>query len=224
MRILHISDTHGFHRGLNLEEADVLCFTGDESNYRNVYRNHNEFLDFYEWLSSIRNKYKHVVFIAGNHSSWVFNNEKEARKLFKEINVHYLNDESVVLDGIEFYGSPWSPTFGDWCFMQKRETLNRRWELIPPTTEVLLTHTPPKNILDLTEDRYLEAVGCGALRKQIDKLPHLKAHLFGHIHDLNRIENNGVFVKNKIQFSNASCVKDREFDKGIIHHGNIIKI
>ena len=67
MKILHISDTHGRHRELELKEADVLCFTGDESNYRDPYKNHGEFSDFFNWMEDIRYLYKRVLFVPGNH-------------------------------------------------------------------------------------------------------------------------------------------------------------
>ena len=186
MKILHITDSHTFHNQLKLQDADVLCFTGDATNYRDPSLNHKEFRDFYEWLSSIRDKYKRIIVIAGNHDSTIYHYEKECKKLFKEIDVDYLHDSSVIIDNVEFYGSPWSPTFGDWCFMQNRNTLNRRWELIPQSTQVLLTHTPPKGILDITlnRDGLLERCGCNALLKTVYKLPNLKAHLYGHIHCL----------------------------------------
>ena len=226
MKLLHITDTHTYHNQLKLQDADVLCFTGDATNYRDPHLNHKEFRDFYEWLTSIRNKYKRIIVIGGNHDSFLFHNEKEVKKLFKNIDVDYLHDSSVVIDGVEFYGSPWSPTFGDWCFMQNRNTLNRRWELIPQSTQVLLTHTPPKGILDLTlnRDGLLERCGCNALLKTVYKLPNLKAHLYGHLHSSRDVDNVGILDREGIQFSNASAVLDGQFNYGIQHHGNIIEI
>ena len=50
MKILHITDSHTFHNQLKLQDADVLCFTGDATNYRDPSLNHKEFRDFYEWV------------------------------------------------------------------------------------------------------------------------------------------------------------------------------
>ena len=50
MKLLHITDTHTYHNQLKLQDADVLCFTGDATNYRDPHLNHKEFRDFYEWV------------------------------------------------------------------------------------------------------------------------------------------------------------------------------
>lgn len=47
LRVLHISDTHGFHDLLSIpQDIDVLAFTGDESNRRDPHLNEAEFYDF----------------------------------------------------------------------------------------------------------------------------------------------------------------------------------
>lgn len=225
MKILHISDTHGYHRGLKLEPADVLCFTGDESNYYDLARNKDEFLDFYNWLGEVRSMFKYVVYIAGNHSSFVYHNSGEVRRMFRKINVYILEDESLTLDGVNFWGSPWVPKYGNWYYMTDRNKLARKWDNIPLTTDVLMTHTPPKYVLDLTETRCreLEVTGCSALAKRIEDL-NIKAHLFGHIHNFKRIENSAILIKNETIFSNATAVEDLKFEEGIKNHGNIIQL
>lgn len=51
LRVLHLSDTHGFHDLLNVpQDIDVLAFTGDESNRRDPYFNEAEFYDFAEFI------------------------------------------------------------------------------------------------------------------------------------------------------------------------------
>lgn len=226
MKILHISDTHGRHMELNLVPADVLCFTGDESNSRVPHLNHTEFLAFVAWLATKRHLYKHVIFVAGNHSSFMFHNQKEATEILESIGVIVLNKTSVVIDGLKFYGDPITPTFGDWCYTTSRSKLNKHWELIPVDTDVLLTHGPPLGILDLTENRDYSLQQCGdsALLKRIKKLPNLKAHLFGHIHDFKTCRNAGILQREGITFSNASAVEDGKINLGIKHHGNNIEI
>lgn len=226
MKILHISDTHGQHGKLILQNADVLCITGDESNNRSPHINHKEFLDFYSWLKRIRGKFKHVIMIPGNHSSWIFHNEGEAKQMLKEIDVYLLIGEEIVLDGIKFYGEPIVPTFGEWVYMTARHKLNKYWELIPEDVDVLLTHTPPKGILDLSFKRNhdIEMCGCGALNKKVKKLKQLKAHLFGHIHNNKRIENTGLLQRGNVVFSNATAITDGEIEKGVTFHGSLVNI
>lgn len=227
MKILHISDSHCYHHMYELEEADVLCYTGDETNSRNKFQNHREFLSFYRWLKSQRDKFKKVMFTPGNHSVHIYNNESSVREKMSEIDVDFLNGDSVVFEDVVFYGDPISPSFGDWVYTKNRDKTVRNWDKINIETNVLLTHTPPKGILDLHENkqRVLELCGDGALGKMVFKLPELKAHLFGHIHDNSDIKNNGILVREDIIFSNATAIKDGEMEYGLKHNkGNKIII
>ena len=146
--------------------------------------------------------------------------------MFKDIGVDFLNKDEVVIDGVKFYGDPITPTFGDWCYMTARNKTVKHWELTPQDVNVLLTHGPAKGILDLTEDfnHLLKMCGDGALGKRIKQLPELKVHLFGHVHSSKECKNNGILIRDGIQFSNASAVVDGKFDLGIVHHGNIIEL
>ena len=225
MRILHISDTHGLHHQINiLNNIDVLVFTGDESNHRDPYRNEAEFYDFAQWFIDL--PIKHKLFIVGNHSTYIFHNEKIVRDLFQKNKITWLHKSSIVIDGIKFYGDGISPRFGDWVYTTDRAKTNKHWDLIPEDTQVLLTHTPPKGILDISENRLheIELVGDSALLKKVNKLPLLKAHLFGHIHNYKDIINTGTRTINEVVFSNATAVTDAQFNKGITFHGNIIEI
>lgn len=226
MRIEHISDTHGFHNQLQLKGADILIHTGDATNYRDQYRNHNEFLNFFSWFREISSNYLLTMFIPGNHDSYIFENESLVKKMFEDVGIEFMHKREVIVDGLKFYGDSIMPRFGDWCYMTDRSKTNKHWEQIPIDTNVLLTHTPPKGILDLSErrDRTLEFCGDSALLKRVQKLPELKAHLYGHIHDNNDCKNNGIINRDNVIFSNASCVVDGKFDKGIINHGNILTI
>lgn len=226
MKILHITDTHGFHHqlNLNLEGVDVLVHTGDSTNHRNSFFNEKEFFDFLNWFSSLPVPNK--IYVAGNHDSFIFENNEDARNQFYLHGIHYLNKNEVVIEGVKFYGDPIIPRFGDWCFMTDKGKLNKHWEMIPEDVNVLLTHTPPKGVLDLSEDRHynLERCGCSALMKRVNKLKQLKLHCFGHIHNFQDIVNTGVLKRGEVLFSNATAVTDARFDLGITHNGNLIEI
>lgn len=228
MKILHISDTHGFHGTFpdsRFEGIDVVIHSGDCSNYRDPYRNNNEVLDFIEWYKSI--PVKHKIYVAGNHDTSI-----EKRMItpghFAEAGIIYLENEEIVIDGIKFWGSPYTPTFGDWAFMKAREKINRVWDEIPKDTDVLIVHGPPKGIRDLSFDRQhnLEMCGCSALTKKCFKMPQLKLVCFGHIHDMDDVHNQGITTMHKTPtiFSNAACVHDGRFDKGLTSFGNILNI
>jgi len=224
-RILHVSDTHGFHHQLKIPQGiDVIIHSGDATNHRNAAFNEDEFHDFIGWFQRL--EIKHKIYVPGNHDSLIFEYERDAKKVFEGYGIHYLNKTELTINGLKFYGDPTTPTFGDWCFMAKREKMFKHWEMIPEDVNVLITHTPPKGILDLSlsRDSNLEFCGCSALRKKVEKLTELELHLFGHIHDNGLAANFGMFKRDQVLFSNGSCVEDGKFNKGIIHHGNIIEI
>ncbi len=93
----------------------------------------------------------------------------------------YLQDEACEIEGVRVFGSPWSPAHGDWAFQADRgEPLRQKWQRIPDNTQILITHGPPRGILD----RHVSGVplGCEQLRERVLRLrPRL--HLFGHVHE-----------------------------------------
>ena len=61
----------------------------------------------------------------------------------------YLEDQYVVVEDIQFYGSPWSPQYSRTAFQLERGAeMKRVWERIPDTTEFLITHSPPLGVRD----------------------------------------------------------------------------
>lgn len=195
MRFFSISDTHGKHRLLkNLPEADAIIHAGDiskDGSERSV-------LDFLAWFSKLNYRYK--IFIAGNHD-FFFERESPAY-IQKHIppNVIYLQDSGIQIEGINIWGSPVTPRFFDWAFNRDRGTdINKHWKKIPLDTDIIITHGPPKGILDNTGD--LE-VGCEHLLKRIKKIKP-RAHIFGHIHSAS-----GIILKNQTTFINAGVLDD----------------
>lgn len=224
MKIWGISDSHGYHNMYKIPNIDMVIFCGDESNYKSASLNEQEFYNWVEWFKSLPIKYK--LYIPGNHSSYVYHNEKFVKKLLYDNNIKWMHKEKEVIEDITFYGDATTPTYGDWFYMCARHKINRHWENIPDGTEVLITHGPPKGILDLTinQDNRLEQVGDGALRSRLQDLDKLQLHCFGHIHNYRHIINAGIFETNGIKYANCAGVEDNNFDKGIIFNGNIINI
>jgi predicted phosphodiesterase len=231
MRILHISDTHGFHNEFSenkFENVDMIIHSGDCSNYRSPIMNSDEVRSFLDWFCKI--PIKHKIYVAGNHDSSIENGLITPSD-FASCGITYLENQSVIIENTKFYGSPYTPSFGNWSFMKARHKIGEIWKQIPEDTDVLITHGPPKGVRDLTykrEDNQLEMCGDGALLKRIYyDLPNLKAVLFGHIHNYKDINNQGIsrysYRPNTI-FSNASCVEDGRYDKGLIAFGNYITI
>ncbi len=67
-----------------------------------------------------------------------------------------LEDEAVMVAGINVYGSPWWPSFYDWAFnLRQGEALARKWSLIPDDTDVPITHGLPIAILDRVAEEHV---------------------------------------------------------------------
>src|SRR5271163_4573614 len=104
MKIVAFSDTHTFPRDVKVPDGDVLVFAGDfmGSGYK-----HHEVKDFGEWFSSVGN-FKYRILVAGNHDRMVESNRLYCLEKFSK-DVIYLENQEVILDGIQFYGSPVQP-------------------------------------------------------------------------------------------------------------------
>ena len=87
--------------------------------------------------------------------------------------------------GYKFFGTPYVPPLSDWAFMLKNEPRKKKFEEIPTETEILITHTPPINILDAPKDCPPDTkhrFGCKELREQVLTRIHPLYHIFGHVH------------------------------------------
>jgi Icc-related predicted phosphoesterase len=198
MRITFISDTHGKHRELDgqLPGGDVLVHCGDISNVGRL----SEIENFLRWFEA--QDYEHTIFIAGNHDFGFENTKPEIHKsitdLLNSYVVTYLQDSSITINGIKFYGSPWTPAFNNWAFNMDNAALENKWLSIPDDTDVLITHGPPKGILDVTREGL--SVGDPALLQALSRVKPM-IHAFGHIH-----EAAGVEFEDDIKLVNASSV------------------
>jgi len=226
MKIWHISDTHTYHGLLDIpKDVDMVIHSGDCSNPQEIVKSHSEILDFINWFSMLPIKYK--VFVAGNHDvaierNWI------TRDHFIEKDIVYLQNESITLDGVNIWGSPYTPSFGSgWAFNRKRDKLHDLWATIPDDTNIVISHGPPMGILDLSYSAYgnkLENCGCTAFKKRILQLqPELC--LFGHIHNCEDLINAGTTKLSayKTIYSNGSVVTDGKFGK-LSSNGNILEI
>ena len=205
--ITAISDTHNKHNQLNgkLPGGDILIHSGDITS---LGRKH-EVADFIKWFD--KQDYTHKIFIAGNHDM-TFDREillrnKLAHFEGRNVNdydtscsegkpqwleemlenlpngVYYLENTSVKIEGLNIWGSPYSPSFGyGWGFNADRGyDITQIWNQIPLDTDIVITHSPIYGY----NDRALNTnqnVGCSDLYHRLHEVkPHL--HFAGHIHE-----------------------------------------
>lgn len=245
MRLVHISDTHSQHSNLVIPECDVLIHSGDIGGRTNL----TELTEFLIWFE--KQPAKKRIWIAGNHDiildkkwsqklknqgntyEWMiaYQAYQDAMKLIENFDVKYLCDTEYVWEGIKFYGSPYSPSFyrEHWVFNADRgKEIQKIWAKIPTDVNVLITHGPPHGVLDVVEDKYLQAgqephKGCEDLMNVITKrLLNLKLVCYGHIHDNVGIVLHHITTNRRALFSNGAVLTNHY--KQLIVNPMIIQI
>jgi Icc-related predicted phosphoesterase len=208
LKILAFSDTHNKHNDilfnswiedyLKEHSIDVIICCGDFSTSQKSFDN------FISWYAKVPVKNK--LLIAGNHDEVLEKKEtRDSNLLFmKEEGLIYLEDNSIIIDSIKFYGTPWTPIFMNWNFMGTENQLKKKFEKIDEDTHVLISHGPPYGILDVVKYNLIpfHCVGSTPLAEKIGrKLKDLKLHVFGHVH-----EDYGMIEKYGITFANVSTL------------------
>jgi Calcineurin-like phosphoesterase superfamily domain len=195
MRIVIVSDTHGGHESLGSLSGDVLIHCGDSEMGSDARVGGPESLD--EWFG--RQSFDTILYVGGNHDFAIQARATTGRPVFR--NAFYLEDDWIEIDGMRFYGAPWVPELVGWAYYQSPDAIAERWASIPSGTDVLITHTPPRGILD--QNRRGQSCGCSALTARLATLrPRL--HCFGHVHaSAGSVEQDGT------RYVNAASVNSR---------------
>jgi hypothetical protein len=208
-RIFIVSDTHGQDfGGANIPElersADVAIHCGDLTNDSKL----TEFRTAISLLTHINAPLKLVI--AGNHDFTLddqafkrivgeaspplapdlvateYGHPGEARQLMDEMaeaGIRFLdegNHEFLLDNGalLKVYASPWTPGSGGWGFQYPASAKHEF--AINDNTDIVITHGPPKGIMDYTSDQ--RRAGCSDLFQAIARArPFI--HCFGHIHE-----------------------------------------
>ena len=207
MRLTVISDTHDLHEKITIQKTDVLIHCGDATNYGHT----QDIKRFLRWFAEQPTRYR--IYVPGNHD---FATQRETSKWIEEakrLNIDLLADRAITIEGRVFYGTPWSPTYGNWAWMAYETSLSYRYLEIPDTTEFLISHTPPRDCVDLVDRG--ERVGSIALKDRILTLPSLKYVFCGHIHEAAGaafIGDIGVYNCTMVNRSHRIVYQPRVFD------------
>lgn len=199
--ITAISDTHGAVRLQDLlkgYESDVLIHCGDFTSGEvdricrdRVLPSHRaSWLDFVSQVAAVRDQFKTILVVPGNHDSiceiYPFKCEVE---LLEAGGLLLTNSAAWITNGnrtIDFWGMPHTPPFYSWFF--EGHDMSKYVDKIPATIDVLVSHGPPRSILDrVAADETWSGeekrdLGSQELYKKCKEMPHLKAVFFGHIH------------------------------------------
>jgi predicted phosphodiesterase len=220
MKIWFISDTHNRHAELNVPtDVDLVIHCGDESETGEPWLNELEARDFLDWYSALAIPAK--ILVPGNHSTAI---EKGLIRVTDYPQVHLLIHAFWEHQGLTIFGSPYTPEFFKWAYMRPRPELDSYWQTIPADVDILVTHGPPKGVLDVAHDFHSGEpvhVGSKSLTRQVKQRIRPRIHAFGHIHDGFEITNFGTESDGTTQFINCACCgATGQLD----HHGIVIDI
>jgi len=187
MKIIAISDLHGdLIEKYKLPAGDVLVIAGDvlpddyHFDYKEVIKTsrierQGKWYDkvWLPYLGTLQTKFPNVIWIAGNHDFFLQAVIFEPKM---PEGVHYLNESSVTIDGIKFYGAPWNMTQG-WAFAIDEKDYAKRLGTMPSEVDVLITHGPPA-VKGMPGAHWTSEI----LAAWITLTPY-KAVICGHIHE-----------------------------------------
>lgn len=204
MKLLHLSDTHGDLPKPDDADVDAFVHTGD------LCPNHSFGIRVIEqafqpmWLAEHaprwdpRYRSKPFLIVPGNHD---FVDPTPPLRA-AGIDARLVCNGLVDLDGVAFYGHPWTPIFYNWNWMcgpdEMRGHLSPLAELLEQGgIDVLMSHGPMFGVLDRNQDG--ERCGCKVLRDVLQDARHLpKLLLHGHIHEAAGVQgwSRGMVVSN----------------------------
>ena len=216
-----IADLHGYYP--KLEGGDLLIIAGD----LHARESWGAYLDFQRWLNE--QDYKEIIIVAGNHDTLIQDSDVVDDLLYEHT---YLCDSGTEFEWLETEDTKWGPKHLDGCRTLKLkiwgspwttrfegmnpncmaftvdtdEELAEKWKLIPNDIDILITHSPPYEIVDMTRDK--RHVGSISLRNEI--MSRIKQdgkllNIFGHIHECGGLK---IETENTV-FINASHVNER---------------
>jgi Icc-related predicted phosphoesterase len=210
MKIVAISDIHGVDFADDVPFCDILLIAGDISPFKGdhgFYEQRGWFQDDFvkNHLRRYRYKAKHVVFVAGNHDtylgeSYISDSNGAIRSILPK-DVHYLCNDSVVINGVKIYGSPWVnlPKWANmgppvWNFAGGEDHLREIYSKMPNDVDIVLSHGPAFGFCDIILDDVInernllmwksppDRLGSMAFRQRLLDGVKAKYVISGHIH------------------------------------------
>lgn len=192
MKIIHLSDTHGFFP--DIPECDLVIHSGDF--FTNCVGDNPSIQKEFQkdWLASRINTIVNWIgprpffFCSGNHDYI----DSHFQRMLNENGApkaRCLNDKLYSWEGLTFYGFPYiNVTGGDWNFELSPEKMTRmvshlknQISSLDKPLDFFIAHSPPKGILDSYRGISYGVVDFSDwIRDDFESYPSYS--LFGHIH------------------------------------------
>lgn len=195
-----ISDTHGVLPDPELlKDASVVLHAGDIGPDQNVKDWQHKV--FCPWLEQLQGLGVQFYGTYGNHDN---------PQWWKPYSHQPVKGQKIVVDSLVaiedelVWFSPWSVTFGSWAWMSSEGKLALKYDKIPDSTTMIVSHTPMYRDLGGMTLRGEEA-GSVALRYRVEQLlagdpGDLTTLVCGHIHEgYGRYDLDGLDIINAAQ-------------------------
>jgi len=165
--------------------------TGDFTNQGTL----EEVKYFDDFLATL--PHKHKIIVCGNHEVGISHLTWDKIKTLLPHATCYLQDWGETVEGINFYGSPITGIGMGFHVDHDSIAMKEYFDRMPYGTNILLTHSPPFNILDLAwvqannKDMCPHCFrvhpsyqhwGSSTLLQRIQQVKP-QVHIFGHVHD-----------------------------------------
>ncbi|KAF2766265.1 Metallo-dependent phosphatase [Teratosphaeria nubilosa] len=181
IRLVCLSDTHNLTLpASSIPQGDILIHAGDLTNDGTP----AEIQNHIHWLDSL--PHEHKVVIAGNHDYFLDPRSRAYLPLHARDGtvdwkgLQYLENSGVTVSvrgrDVRVYGAPQTACGVEYFAFQHAEGRDAWTGVVEEATDVLVTHGPPKNLLDLPR-----AMGDEFLLREVGRVKPA-VHVFGHVH------------------------------------------
>lgn len=218
IKIAATSDIHGLsviRRGGTerileaISKADLLTISGDifpsyeRGPFKQIEDLRGHLIPFFKKIK------KPVVFTLGNHD---YLDPKEIQREIHDAglnNVFVLVDEAVCIEGVSFFGTPWTLPFLDWNYNANEEEIEQYLKRAPETEiDVFLSHGPPYGFGDRIEDISINDWSHKGSNSILEFIKERKPKwsLFGHIHSG---DHQVIELEPGVSLANVSIMNER---------------
>jgi len=170
LRLVVVSDTHGYEEGLTpgetiLPQGDVLLHLGDFAIDSSVKKKNKAIIKFDAWLA--RQNFRTKIVLRGNHDPFSVS--------FPLSNANFVSrPKGISIDG------KLTMTLVPYC---SPRNLSSSWRNLPMYSDIIASHSPPRGVLDKCYNG--ANAGCASLRGKVERMIAGPPNLWvcGHIHE-----------------------------------------
>lgn len=201
LRYVVISDTHLLHGDLHLPPGNVLLHCGDilveDHGDTNSMHSKRCLSHFDDWLGKQQTGFETILVTGGNHDGILQVLDNNSTTIFRHGT--FVNNKEVTMGNgpqsqrVYLSAGSRGDKHGANCAFQYNtdQAAQDHWSKVPSKEiDVLVTHGPPRGILDGTAGN----AGCPILLQQVTERIQPRVHVFGHWHASPGVEKHALIM------------------------------